>query len=183
MSARRPLAAVVAVGRNGAIGVGGRLPWTMPTDLARFRALTTGTPMIMGRRTFASIGRVLPERESIVVSGDPAFQPPPGVHRAPTPEAALALGQERAAAMGSAAVTLIGGATLYAALMGWVERLHLTWIDLAPAADTFMPPVDEGTWREVGRVVPARQPRDEAGCVFIDYVRRSASFGQRPPLL
>ncbi len=168
----RPLAAVLAVARNGAIGFEGRLPWTMPSDLARFRALTIGTPMIMGRRTYASIGRALPGRESVVVSGDPSFRPPAGVHLARAPAAALALAQERAAAMGAAAVTLIGGASLYAALMGSIERLHLTLIDLAPPADTFMPAVDETAWRETRRTTPKRHPRDEAACVFIDYVRR-----------
>ena len=183
MTAPPPLALVVAVGTNGAIGHEGRLPWRMPSDLARFRALTIGTPMIMGRRTFASIGRALPERESIVVSGDPCFHPPAGVHLARTPDAALALAQARAAAMGAAAVTLIGGAALYAALMGSAERLHLTLIDLAPPADTFMPPIDEAAWREVSRSTPTRRPRDEAACVFIDYARRRASFVQNPPLL
>ncbi len=169
---RPPLAAVVAVGRNGAIGHAGGLPWTMPSDLARFRALTLGTPMIMGRRTFASIGRALPGRESVVVSGDPGFVPPAGVHLARAPGAALALARERAAAMGAAVVTLIGGATLYAALMDETERLHLTLIDLAPAADTFFPPLDAAAWRETGRLAPERRPRDEAACVFIDYARR-----------
>ena len=171
-SARRPLVAVVAVARNGAIGHRGRLPWTMPSDLARFRELTTGTPMIMGRRTFVAIGRALPDRESVVVSGDPGFAPPPGVHLARPPGAALALARERAAPMGAASVTLIGGATLYAALMDETERLHLTLIDLAPKADTFMPPVDAAVWREASRLVPPRRARDEAACVFIDYVRR-----------
>ncbi len=169
---RPPLAAVVAVGRNGAIGHAGGLPWTMPSDLAHFRELTLGTPMIMGRRTFASIGRALPGRESVVVSGDPGFVPPPGVHLARSPDAALTLARGRAAAMGAGAITLIGGATLYAALMDETERFHLTLVDLAPPADTFFPALDEAVWREVGRVTPQRRPNDEAACVFIDYMRR-----------
>ncbi len=179
----RAVAAVLAVGRNGAFGRDGRLPWTMPGDLARFRALTTGTPMIMGRRTFAAIGRALPERESIVVSRDPALGLPPGVHRAATPGAALALARARAVAMAAPRITLIGGAALFAAMEGCVDRLHLTLVELSPDADTFLPPIDPAVWRETGRRVPPRHRGDEAACVFIDYERASASFGQTPPLL
>ena len=168
-----PLVIVVAVGRNGAIGRAGALPWTMPGDLARFRALTMGTPMIMGRRTFESIGRALPGRESIVVSRDPTSPVPRGVFRAPDPERALALAEEHAPAMGAHAISLIGGASLFAALMPRVTRLHVTIIDLAPEADTFFPPIDPAVWREVSRTIPPRHPGDEAGCVFVDYVRAS----------
>jgi dihydrofolate reductase len=171
MLARTPLAAVVAVGRNGAIGRDGGLPWTMPGDLARFRDLTMGTPMIMGRRTFESIGKALPGRESIVVTRDPALALPEGVLRTADPETALAIGRERARAIGAPAITLIGGATLFAAMMTRVDRLHLTVVDLAPDADTFFPTLDPAAWREVSRHVPPRHPRDEAACVFVDYER------------
>lgn len=166
-----PLAIVAAVGRNGAIGQGGRLPWTMPGDLARFRALTMGTPMIMGRRTFESIGRALPGRESIVVSHDPSLALPDGVFRAADPDAALAFAASRAAAMGAGAMTLIGGATLFTAMMSATDRLHMTFVDRAPEADTFFPPIDPALWREISRAIPPRHPRDEADCVFVDYVR------------
>ena len=169
-----PLAIVVAIGRNGAIGRAGTLPWTMPGDLARFRTLTMGTPMIMGRRTFDSIGRPLPGRESIVVSRDPAFAPPRGVFRVTTPEQALALADDHAPAMGAPALSLIGGAALFAALMPRVDVLRVTLIDLAPEADTVFPPIDTEIWREVSRTVPPRHPGDEAPCVFVDYVRAAS---------
>ena len=169
--AHPPLAIVVAVGRNGAIGRDGKLPWAMPGDLARFRDLTMGTPMIMGRRTFDSIGQALPGRESIVVSRDPALALPAGVFHAAGPEAALILAVERAAAMGAASISLIGGAGLFETMMPRVERLHITYVDLAPAADTFFPAIDWASWRETSRFVPPRHARDEAPCVFVDYAR------------
>ncbi len=168
---RPPLALVVAVGRNGAIGRGGTLPWTMPGDLARFRDLTMGTPMIMGRRTFASIGRALPGRESIVVSRDRALALPDGVFQAADPDAALRFAVRRADAMGAAAISLIGGTSLFEAMLPHVDQMHLTYVDLAPEADTFFPAIDLAAWRETSRRTPPRHARDEAACVFVDYAR------------
>ena len=172
MSSSPPLAIVVAVARNGAIGRDGRLPWTMPGDLTHFRALTMGTPMIMGRRTFESIGRPLPGRDSIVVTGNAAFAVPAGVFVVGDPAAAVALAETRAATMGAAAISLIGGATLFSTMLPLVERLHVTVVDLAPEADTFFPPIDPAVWCETSRVSPSRDPGDEAACVFVDYARR-----------
>jgi len=166
-----PLIAVAALGRNGALGRDGTLPWRMPGDLARFRALTMGTPMIMGRRTWDSIGRPLSGRESIVVSRDHALAVPDGVLRAEDPDSALRLAAKRAAAMNAATISLIGGAALFAALMPKIDRLALTIVDLEPQADTFFPPIDAAAWREVSRVVPPRHPEDEAACTFLDLVR------------
>ncbi len=170
-SGKLPLAIVAAVGRNGAIGQGGRLPWTMPGDLARFRARTMGKPMIMGRRTFESIGRALPGRESIVVTRDAANRLPAGVHRAADPDAACEIAATRAAAMGATEVSLIGGATLFDLMMDRADRLYMTFVDLAPEADTFFPAIDPAVWRETSRHVPKRHANDDAGCVFVDYAR------------
>ncbi len=168
---RPPLVIVAAIGRNGAIGRENAVPWTMPGDLARFRDLTMATPMIMGRRTYASIGKPLPGRESIVVSRDSALTLPAGVHRAGDPGAALALARERAKAMRARSISLIGGAALFEALMGETDRLCLTLVDLAPEADTIFPTIDPALWRETQRVVPPRHLRDEAACVFVDLAR------------
>lgn len=165
----RPLVIVAAVARNGAIGRNNALPWTMPGDLARFRDLTMGRPMIMGRRTFEAIGRNLAGRESIVVSRAGAVEPAPGVHCVGDPEAALRLAEDRAAAMEADAVALIGGAALFAALMPRCARLAMTFVDLAPEADTFFPPIDPYVWAESSRAYPPRDPRDEADCAFVDY--------------
>ena len=165
------LAIVVAIGRNDAIGQGGTLPWRMPCELARFRDLTMGTPMIMGRRTFKSIGKALPGRETIVVSRDRSLALPQGVFCAADSEAALALATARADAMGASSMSLIGGAALFATMMPQVDRLHVPYVDLTPAADTFFPPIDWTCWRETSRRVPPRHPDDEAACVFVDYAR------------
>ncbi|WP_158811451.1 dihydrofolate reductase [Beijerinckia sp. L45] len=168
-----PLTAVAALGRNSAIGQGNRLPWSMPGDLAHFRACTMGKPMIMGRLTFEAIGRALPGRESIVVTRSGSFVERPAVWRAATAEDALALAQQRAAAMGADEVILAGGATLFDSMMPIIDRLRLTFVDLAPVADTFFPAIDPAIWREDSRVVAPRHPKDEAACVFVDYVRRA----------
>lgn len=167
----RPLAIVAAVGRNGAIGQAKRLPWTMPTDLVRFRHLTMGKPMIMGRRTFDSIGRVLPGRESIVVSSFD-LELPRGAVRAVDPRHALEIAMERAAAMNAEEIPVIGGALLFDEMISLATRLHMTFVDLAPHADAFFPTIVADDWREVSRVVPPRDPKDDASCVFVEYVRK-----------
>jgi dihydrofolate reductase len=167
-----PLVIVAAVGRNGAIGQGNRLPWSMPSDLAHFRCCTMGRPMIMGRLTFEAIGRALPGRESIVVSrsADPGW--PDGVWHAADPEAALTLGRDRATAMGADSVILAGGASLFRSMMPLTDRLQMTFVDLEPTADTFFPPIDPAVWREENRTTKTRSPRDDASCVFVEYLRR-----------
>jgi dihydrofolate reductase len=171
MSPSPPLAAVIAIGRNGAIGRDNALPWTMPSDLARFRALTMGKPMIMGRRTFEAIGRPLPGRDSIVVSRRPLPGLPARVFAAGDPDAALALARARAAALGASEITLIGGAGLFAAMADHLDRLHLTIVDLRPDADTFLDRPDPYVWREVARERPVRDPRDESDCVVLTFER------------
>jgi len=167
-----PLVVVAALGRNGAIGRAGRLPWSLPGDLARFRAITMGKPLIMGRATHEAIGRVLPGRETIVVTHAADFAEAPGLLRAAGPEAALALAQDRAAAMGAREIILAGGAMLFSALMPRAARLRLTLVDLAPEADAFFPPIDPASWREEARVEASSCQGDEARYAFVDYVAR-----------
>jgi dihydrofolate reductase len=127
--------------------------------------------MIMGRRTFESIGRPLPGRESIVVSRSPSPVLPTGVLHALDPDEAARLAAERADVMSASEIALIGGAELFAALLPRVGRLYMTYVDLAPQGDAFFPEFDISAWREVARSVPEPAPGDEARCVFIDYVR------------
>ena len=154
------LVAVVAMGRNGAIGRDNALPWTMPSDLARFRALTMGKPMIMGRRTFESIGRALPGRESIVVSRRPQTDLPERTHAAADPEEALALAEAWASAMGASEIALIGGAALFEQMMPHLARIYLTIVDLRPDADTFLAAPDAFVWRETARHRPDATTRE-----------------------
>ncbi|HEY0523875.1 MAG TPA: dihydrofolate reductase [Stellaceae bacterium] len=159
------LVLVVALGTNRAIGRGGALPWHISEDLKRFRALTMGKPIVMGRKTFRSIGRALPGRLNIVVSRDPgALDLPDGVARAASLGEALeiarrhAAGPEAGGGSGSADVMVIGGGEIYRAALPLADRLEVTLVEDAPAdADAFFP-----EWRESGewRLVDAGPRRE-----------------------
>ena len=170
-----PLVIVAAIARNGVIGDGAKLPWRIPGDLRRFRALTLGKPVIMGRKTWDSIGRPLPGRETIVVTRDRDFEAP-GALVATSIEAALALARERAAAMGAPEVILAGGGDLYAQLIGEADRLCLTEVDLEPAGDTRFPRIDPEKWVETTRETHPAGPGDDAGFSFVTWERRARSL-------
>lgn len=170
-----PLALIAAVARNRVIGGGNRLLWRIPSDLRRFKALTLGKPLLMGRKTYELIGRPLPGRETIVVTRDAAFGPP-GAHVAHTLDEALALAQARARDMGAREVIVAGGGELYAALISQALRLYVTEVDLAPEGDAHFPAIDQARWREIARQAPAPAPGDEAGFAFVDYVRSGADI-------
>lgn len=135
---------VVAMAENRIIGAGGRLPWHLPADLRRFRALTLGRPVIMGRHTWESIGRPLPQRRNIVLSRDPAFAAP-GCVCVPSLEAAWA------ACDGAPEAMIIGGAGVYAAALPAAGRIHLTLVHARPSGDTRFPELAAGEWRECAR--------------------------------
>ena len=168
----RPLLLVAAVARNGVIGADNRLLWRLPSDMKRFKALTMGMPLVMGRKTFESIGRPLPGRETIVVTRDPAFAAE-GVHVAHDLSAALALAQDRATATGAGAVVIAGGGEIYARSIALADRLAITEVALAPDGDARFPPIDPAHWREVRRDPGVRGPKDEADFCFVDYQRRT----------
>lgn len=157
-----PLALVVAVGENGIIGRAGGLPWRLPSDLKRFKALTWGKPLLMGRKTYESIGRPLPGRTSVVVSADPAFRVPEGVVKAPDLPAGIAAAETAAAALGADAIMVIGGSRIFAETLPLAHALHFTRVHVAPAGDVWFPPFDPGEWREVSREGPIREAGDDA---------------------
>lgn len=167
-----PLAIVAAIAENGVIGQGSRTPWHIPSDLKRFRALTMGKPLLMGRKTFQSIGRSLPGRETIVVTRDTGFVAPPGDHVAHDLDAALDLAQARAVAMGADEVILAGGGDLYEHLIDWTEKLYVTFVDLAPTGDVVFPRIDWSQWVEEHRLRPPPASHDEASFTFVDFRRR-----------
>ena len=173
-----PLVIVAAVARNGVIGDGEKLPWRLPGDLRRFKALTMGKPMIMGRKTWRSIGRPLPGRETIVVTRDRGFRAE-GVQVVHSIDDALALGQARARAMGADAVVLAGGGDLYAQLIDRVDRLYLTLVDLDVTGVTRFPAIDPAKWKETARESCPAGPGDDAGFSFVTFERcdRSAPSG------
>ena len=164
-----PLVIVAAVARNGVIGANGGIPWR--SDLKRFKALTWGKPMVMGRKTFASIGRALPGRETIVATRDPAFAHP-GVFVAHGLEAALDLAGARAYAMGADEIIIAGGAEIYAQTIERASRLRITEVALDAEGEARFPPIDPLEWREAARELGERGPRDEADFVFVEYERR-----------
>lgn len=138
------LSVVVAMARNRVIGRDGTLPWHLPADLRRFRAITMGKPIVMGRRTHESIGRALPGRRNVVLSRDPAYRAP-GCEVCADLDAALALLAE------APEVMIVGGAALYAEALSRADRLYLTTVEAAPAGDVLFPAFDAAEWREVTR--------------------------------
>ncbi len=158
----RPLALVVAVAENGIIGRDGALPWRLPSDLKRFRALTWGKPLLMGRKTYQSIGKPLPGRISVVVSADPDFTVPEGVVKAPNLAAGIAAADAAAAVLGADEIMVIGGNRIFAETLPLARTLHLTRVHAAPAGDAAFPPLDPGAWREVSREGPIREAGDDA---------------------
>jgi dihydrofolate reductase len=137
---------IAAMGRNRAIGRDNRLPWHLPADLKRFKALTRGHTLVMGRRTFESIGRPLPWRTTIVITRRPDYAPE-GVLTAPSLDAAL----ELAARTGDGELFIGGGEEIFRLGLDRADRLYLTCIDQDFPADTFFPHFDESQWRLVER--------------------------------
>jgi dihydrofolate reductase len=167
-----PLIIVVAAAENGVIGRDNQLLWRLKTDLRRFRDITWGKPMIMGRKTYQSIGKPLPGRQTIVLTHDPGFAPD-GVHVAHSWPEAVATGRELAASMGADAVAVAGGAEVYALALPETQKLFLTQVHAAPDGDAVFPPYDPAAFRELRRVVHAAGPDDECPFTFIDLERRS----------
>ncbi|QWT47434.1 dihydrofolate reductase [Azospira inquinata] len=173
-----PLALIAAVGANRAIGLNNRLLWSLPEDMAHFKALTQGRTVLMGRKTWESLPprfRPLPGRRNIVISRNPDYQAP-GAELAHSLEAALALaarpqgGQESAAAS-LAEVFVIGGAQLYGEALALADRLYLTEVADSPAADAFFPPVDGARWPETAR----ETHRTDSGLIYAFVTRERAA--------
>lgn len=167
MSERPPrIALVVAVAENGVIGRAGRLPWRLPSDLKRFRQLTLGKPVIMGRKTYASIGRPLDGRDNIVLTRRTGFAAP-DVHVASSLEEALALGRRLAAGRGADEVAIIGGEEIFRGALVAADRVYLTVVHATLPGDTHFPTLDPRVWRETAREPMPKGPRDEFPAEFI----------------
>ena len=152
---------IVAAADNGVIGVDGRLPWHIPADLKRFKMLTMGKPMIMGRKTFDSLPGLLPGRRHIVLTRDPAWAAS-GAEVARDLDGALALA-------GEGEVMVIGGAEIFALALPRAHRIELTEVHAGIAGDTVMPPLGPG-WREAARA--EHEPSGAApGHAFVTLVR------------
>jgi dihydrofolate reductase len=155
---------IAALARNRVIGIENRLPWRLPEDLAHFKALTLGHPILMGRKTFESLGRPLPGRTNIVITRTPDYCKDGCLVAASIP-AALALCQ------GTAEIFFIGGADLYAQAIPLADRLYLTEVAIEAAGDAWFPDYDHGAFREVSRESHRSEKGDALGFDFVVYER------------
>jgi dihydrofolate reductase len=144
------LAIIVAVAENGVIGNNNTLPWKLPEDLQNFKRITMGKPLVMGRKTYESIGRPLPGRTNIVVTRNASFRAA-GVQVAHSLDEALAMASDIAAGTGVEEVMVMGGAEIYAATIPRADRLYLTEVHASVEGDAFLPTIDWACWREVSR--------------------------------
>jgi dihydrofolate reductase len=161
---------VVAIGENGVIGRQGQLPWRLRSDLQHFRRVTTNHPIIMGRKTYASIGRVLPERTNIVVTRDPAFAAP-GAVVVTSMAAAFDAARADASKRGVDAVMVIGGSDIFALTMAEADVLEVTRVHASPDGEVTFPAIDPAQWREVRSERHARGPQDDAEFTVLTYER------------
>jgi dihydrofolate reductase len=164
------LVLVAAVAENGVIGRGGRLPWRLKSDLAHFRGVTMGKPIVIGRKTYLSIGKPLAGRTNIVVSRETSFAAP-GTIVAASLDAALTAARGDALRRGVNEIVVIGGADLYRQTMAAADRLVITQVDLQPQGDATFPPIDRKIWREVNRSEHPAGPGDEASFTILVYER------------
>ncbi|MET0257207.1 MAG: dihydrofolate reductase [Methylobacterium sp.] len=161
--ARPKISLVVAVARNGVIGRDNGLIWHLSSDLKRFKALTMGKPMLMGRKTFAAIGRPLPGRRSLVLTRDRGYAAE-GVEVVHDWDAALAAAQ-------SDELMVVGGGEIYALALPQADRIHLTEVDTAPEGDAYLPEFDRSAYRETLREAHPAGARDDHAFVYIDLER------------
>jgi dihydrofolate reductase len=163
---------LVAVADNGVIGVAGGLPWRLKSDMQHFRAVSMGKPVLMGRKTFASIGKPLAGRTNIVLTRDPSFAAA-GVLVTATLPAALAAARGDALRRGTDHIVVIGGADLYRQTIPAAKELVVTHVHLAPQGDVLFPPIDPALWSPVARSEHPAGPQDEAAFSIVRYRRRS----------
>ena len=162
---------VVAIAENGVIGADGTIPWRLKSDMKRFRALTLNKPVVMGRKTFISIGRPLPGRTNIVVTRDPSF-------RAAGAVVTHSFRDARAIALGDALrrfateIAIIGGAEIYAQWMDDADRLEITEVHACPEGDTRFATIDAKVWEEVSRARNPAGEGDSADFSYVTYRRR-----------
>lgn len=168
------LSLIVAVAENGVIGRDNGLPWRLSGDLRRFKEITMGKPLIMGRRTFESIGRPLPGRTNIVLSRDPSFRPDnvEVVGDFPSAREAAVNAARRA---GVTEIMVIGGAGIYALALPQADWIYLTEVHAAPDGDAVFPAYDRADWVEVDRARQKAAPGDTADYSFVILDRKTAA--------
>lgn len=175
-AASRPIdiVLVVAVAENGVIGRANKLPWRIKSDLQYFRSVTIGRPVVMGRKTYESIGRPLPQRTNIVVTRDPCYTAPGIVVVTDIPKA-LDLAREEAVRTNAGSIAVIGGTEIFRQTLPFANRLVVTEVHAKPEGDTYFPEIDPKLWREIERRPQPQGPDDEYGFSFVTYQRSGAA--------
>jgi dihydrofolate reductase len=164
---------VVAIAENGVIGAGGAIPWRMKSDMQRFKALTIGKPVIMGRKTFESLRRPLPNRTNIVITRDADYRANGAIVTTSAADAgAVALGD--ALRRSVAEIAVIGGAEIYRQWLDRADRLEITEVHARPEGDTHFD-IDKAEWDEVGRIRHPAGPDDSADYSYVTYRRRAGN--------
>ena len=160
---------ILAMDEQRGIGKDGKLPWRLSSDLKRFRELTMGHHLIVGRKTFESIGKPLPGRQTIVVTRNHTFKPD-GCLVTNSVQSALALAQER----GEPEVFVIGGAEIYAQVLDVADRIYLTQVHAEVDADTFFPELKHDRWTETQSTFQAADERNQYSFSFKQLERKTA---------
>jgi dihydrofolate reductase len=168
--ARPCIALIWAMARNRVIGRGNALPWRLPVDMQHFRELTSGHPVLMGRKTFESLGRPLPHRTNIVISSDPGYAPP-GCLVAHSLDEALALALPHVPPH-DPQIFVIGGAQLYAQMLPRADRLYVTLVEAEVEGDAWFPQFDLAAWRETQRTAHPSDEKNAYPCVFLTLERK-----------
>jgi dihydrofolate reductase len=173
-SHRIDLVLVAAVAENGVIGRDNAMPWRIRSDLQHFRALTWGKPIVMGRKTFLSVGKALDGRTNIVVSRNPAFAAR-GIVVTRTLAHALTVARADALRRSADAVMVTGGAEIFAQAMPRADRLEISLVHARPQGDTFFPAIDPAVWRQIGQKPQPAGPHDSVPFTLITYERVAKS--------
>lgn len=173
------VALVAAVAENGVIGAAGALPWRIGDDLKWFKKTTMGKPVVMGRKTYESVGKPLPGRDNIIVTRDESFSGE-GIIVENSVDAAMARAGECAKARGADEICVIGGADIYAQTLALAERIYLTRVKATVAGDVRFPPIDADDWTAtvVGECI--KSERNQYACEFV-ILNRVVAEGQSAP--
>jgi dihydrofolate reductase len=162
---------IAAVADNGVIGADNAIPWRLKSDMQRLKAMTMNKPVVMGRKTFASLKRPLPGRTNIVITRDPDFRSA-GAVVTRSFETARAIAHADALRRGADDIAVIGGAEIYAQFLGIADRLEITEVHAAPKGDIRFPAIEKDAWEEVARVRHEAGPDDAAAFSYVTYRRR-----------
>jgi dihydrofolate reductase len=161
---------LAAVADNGIIGRDNGLPFRQSSDLKRFKQISMGKPLVMGRKTYLSIGKPLPGRTNVVVTRDPSFNAA-GVVTAMGLDAAMAVARGDALRRGADAIVVIGGTDIFKQTMPLADRLEITHVHSRPEGDVSFPPIEETHWRATDRSDHPAGPQDEASFSYVTYLR------------